>query len=689
MKTPLLFCLIILRCCAMAIADDPVFDIPRLDGITIDGNNNDWGENGFRVETLASDSGEVRDPRDFDARFRLGWDERGLLVLVTVHEKNITEADQPRDLAQKDSVELYMATAPGAPQAFQLLAGTGADPKFPSLRTSIKDLREPAPARKLEAETAATQTKDGYLLESRLPWSNLAITPGPGQEAAFELSVNDLDQNGSRLTVTWCPNYRSVAHRKAMFRVRLASQAAPAVHIAARAIVDQGRPRAEIIGPADLAGQEVTAAANGAVFSTSKFEPDSGRARAALFLPPSTALISCADGESIAIDANDAHVLTDKAIAAAHVVFRSCVFNGEKFPQCDFEPSDAARSLGRCVLTPTFYDADYHEVTTAARPGRYGAIVQVSTPSGQTFKRFVTLYRTPEDVTWRLAKLHLGPVVFPPELGVGAAAVSERTSDIDDFFRDQIRGGFDRSEDAAYLFASLNEWKPGGEPARDRNGSYASAQKWWYGLKKQTGNLRTDYFVHLPAAYDGDPAKKWPLILFLHGSGERGYDISSVANTGLPHNLATQPGFPFIVIAPQCSPGEWWSPAELNDLLDRVQAKYRVDTSRVYLTGLSMGGYGSWALAIESPNRFAAVVPICGRGDPEDAARIKDIPVWVFHGGKDQTVPIQFSQAMADALKNAGGHVKFTIFPEADHDSWTQAYAMPELYDWLLQQHRQ
>jgi predicted peptidase len=101
-----------------------------------------------------------------------------------------------------------------------------------------------------------------------------------------------------------------------------------------------------------------------------------------------------------------------------------------------------------------------------------------------------------------------------------------------------------------------------------------------------------------------------------------------------------------------------------------------------------MGGFGSWTLAAESPSRFAAVVPICGGGDPADASQLKDIPIWVFHGGKDPTVPIQRSQEMVDALKKVGGNVKFTIFPEAGHDSWTQAYAMPELYDWLLQQHR-
>jgi predicted peptidase len=283
--------------------------------------------------------------------------------------------------------------------------------------------------------------------------------------------------------------------------------------------------------------------------------------------------------------------------------------------------------------------------------------------------------------------MHIGSLDLPPEFGVDPAVVAEWSRSVDQLFKDQMFSGLGRTPDTAVLFAGLSELKPGGEPATDRTGPAARDQQWWYGLKKQTGNLRTDYYLHLPASYDSDPNKKWPLILFLHGSGERGYDVKAVTNTGLPHNVERDPGFPFIVVAPQCSPAESWSPWELNDLLDRVEAKYRVDSGRVYLTGLSMGGYGSWKLAIDTPGRFAAVAPICGAADPDDAARIKDVPVWAFHGGKDPTVPIQWDQAMVDALKKAGGNVKFTIFPEAAHDSWTQAYAMPELYDWMLRQH--
>jgi len=687
MKTLPLFCVTALTISSLVHAG-PVFDIPRIDGVTIDGKAGDWGEKGFRVETLAGQSGEVRQPQDFDAQFRLGWDESGLLVLVTVHEKEISEADKAADLFKKDSVEMFLGASPGSPQYFQVVAGTGADPKFPSLRTFIRDLRKPAPPREIEVQAAATRTPDGYQFEARLPWSNLGIAPEPGRGVALQLCVNDVDESGARLSVTWFPASDTSRNPNSMFRLRLAANASPPFRTATRLALYGGRPLANIIGPADLAGKTAAATAENGIYSTGRFESDSGRARAALFLPPASSVISYEGGASAIVDSNDVNTLISKAIEDVHLAFRPCVFNGEKFPKCDFEPSDAASALGKCVITTTFYDADYREVTTPSGPGRYGAIIQVKTRTGQTFKRFATLYRTAGDIDWHLTNIQLGRVDFPPGLGLNAATVAKRSKDLENFFKSQVREGMSHSDDAAILFAGLSELKPGGEPPTARNGPYAASLKWLYGLKKQTGNLRSDYYLHLPASYGSDRQKKWPLILFLHGSGERGYDINEVKANGLPHNLDDQPDFPFIVVAPQCPPDEWWSAFELNDLLDRVEAKYRVDTDRVYLTGLSMGGFGSWDLAIESPERFAAVAPVCGGGDPADVARIKDIPVWVFHGAKDQTVPIRRSQEMVDALKKAGGNVKFTIFPDAGHDSWTQAYAMPELYDWLLKQHR-
>ena len=667
---------------------DPVFDIPRIDGITIDGKNDDWRDKGFRVETMVSDSGEVRLPWDFNPSFRLGWDDHGLLVLVTVTERQIVEADAPCDLDQKDSVEMLMGVAPGSPRLFRLLAGTGADPRFPQLRTFIRDRRAPPDSKQIEVETAVQRTPSGYSLEVRLPWSNLGISPEIGKEASFQLGVYDVDASGSRLYVRWCPGYRGTPGKPhPMYRIRLAAEPSPEMLAATRVVLDAGRPRVEVVAPSELAGKSATATTGDGVYATSRFEPDAGRARATLYVPLPGAAVSWSGG-STQIEAFEVNSLMASAIENVHVLFHPCVFSGDSFPRCGFEPSDAAMAIGKCTLTPTFYNHDYQEVKTATKPGRYGAIVEVKTPTGQSFKRFLTLYRTPGAIDWRTVKIDAGPGAFPPEFGLEPAVLKERSKVANGFLVNQMREGMERAEDAAAVLAGLSEMQPGAAAPRSRNAPYAMAQNWWYGLKKRTHNLRTDYYAHLPAAYGASTTKKWPLILYLHGSGERGYNINSVKNGGLARTVDTEPDFPFIFVAPQCSPGEWWSTAELSALLDRIELLYRVDPSRVYLSGLSMGGFGSWALAIDSPNRFAAVVPVCGGGDPDDADRLKGIPIWVFHGAKDMTVPIQMSQEMVDAVKKAGGNVKFTIFPEDSHDSWTDAYAMPELYDWLLKQHR-
>ena len=205
--------------------------------------------------------------------------------------------------------------------------------------------------------------------------------------------------------------------------------------------------------------------------------------------------------------------------------------------------------------------------------------------------------------------------------------------------------------------------------------------------------VRLDYLLWLPQ--DDDTAHPWPLILFLHGSGERGNDIRQVLNYGLPKRLANGLALPAIIAAPQCPADSDWTLHDdaLVALLDEIAANYPIDQKRVYLTGLSMGARETWRLACANPQRFAAVVAICGRRpyglrSEEDAALISHLPIWVFHGARDQVVPIEESNRMVAALRRYGADVRYTVYPDADHDAWTQAYAEPELYPWLFAQRR-
>jgi predicted peptidase len=201
-----------------------------------------------------------------------------------------------------------------------------------------------------------------------------------------------------------------------------------------------------------------------------------------------------------------------------------------------------------------------------------------------------------------------------------------------------------------------------------------------------TVKVELDYLLYLPQDYEKQ--EKWPLLLFLHGAGERGNNLDLVTIHGPPKRIAAGDEFPFIVVSPQCPKDKWWDPVALTALLDELVEKHKVDTDRIVVTGLSMGGFGTWSLAAHTPGRFAAIAPICGGGDPIWARRITHLPTWVFHGAKDGAVPLERSQQMVNELRRRSGNVTFTVYPEAEHDSWTETYNNPELYTWMLEQRR-
>jgi predicted peptidase len=213
--------------------------------------------------------------------------------------------------------------------------------------------------------------------------------------------------------------------------------------------------------------------------------------------------------------------------------------------------------------------------------------------------------------------------------------------------------------------------------------------------KAQT--LEIAYLLFLPRNYEAKSRKRWPLILFLHGAGERGTDVWKVATHGPPKHVNEHPEFPFIVVSPQCPEGQVWSNYNLLELMNAIISRYRVDPSRVYLTGLSMGGYGTWRLGLTHPEKFAAIAPVCGGGEMITVAlscsgkrsSLGSLAVWAFHGDEDPVVPVTESQRMVDAVKKAGvQEAKLTIYPGIGHDSWTQTYENPRLYEWLLKHKR-
>ena len=189
--------------------------------------------------------------------------------------------------------------------------------------------------------------------------------------------------------------------------------------------------------------------------------------------------------------------------------------------------------------------------------------------------------------------------------------------------------------------------------------------------------VRFDYLLHLPRDYREDTDARWPLILFLHGSGEGGHDLDLVKTHGVPKVVESMDDFPFVVVSPQCPADSFWvgySAHHTNELvglkalLDSVLTTYAVDPSRVYLTGLSLGGVATWALAARHPEMFAAIAPVCGSGHPLMRYSLQDTPAWVFHGAKDAVVPPERAEEMVEALRDVGASPRFTLYKHLEHD---------------------
>jgi predicted peptidase len=224
----------------------------------------------------------------------------------------------------------------------------------------------------------------------------------------------------------------------------------------------------------------------------------------------------------------------------------------------------------------------------------------------------------------------------------------------------------------------------------------------------KSGGAQFRYQVYIPAGWNRK--SKWPVVLFLHGAGERGDDGLLQTEVGIGTAIRKNVDrFRCIVVFPQCRKDTWWSTVEMADqalkALDLTIKDFNCDTSRVYLTGISMGGYGTWDIAQRQAGRFAAIVVVCGgikpppglkaprplpvtesAGDPYAAAakRIGSTSAWVFHGAADPTVPVTESRKMVEALRAAGGDVKYTEYPGVGHNSWDKAYAEPDFMPWLL-----
>jgi predicted peptidase len=200
------------------------------------------------------------------------------------------------------------------------------------------------------------------------------------------------------------------------------------------------------------------------------------------------------------------------------------------------------------------------------------------------------------------------------------------------------------------------------------------------------GNTQVQYLVYLPKDYSR--RKRSPLLLFLHGAGERGNDVELVKQYGLAALIDKGKHLPLIVVSPQCRLNTGWESVQLLALLDHIEQKFSVDHDRIYLSGFSMGGFGTWNLAAAAPERFAAAVPICGGGNVNQADQLVKLPIWAFHGRHDSVIPLNATTEMVEAIRAKGGNPRLTIYDDQNHGIGELAFSSEELFKWILQQRR-
>lgn len=675
--------------------------IPRLDNIKIDADAADWKDAGFRIDAFAPTDGRIVPPADFDATCRVAWNDQGLLLLVHVADDDLRESSLGGTrLAEGDSVEIFVESGNGWQHRYVIAPGLD---RLHHERRIWQTPEGNSPT------VAARKTDAGYTMELLIP---VGITKGT--DVALNVVLHDVDtaQPLRHHAPLWLAG-RPANARLATLSLRADTSASPpfAAALSIVPLPGEGRARATVIADSTAAGRPVELRLGPAPLKLDLARDDkpprpaiaaerigrlADRWGAAFTFPlppigtdvgPVNVYVDSAKIARVTLPSNDDQRIN--ALAQYDLAFRPAIFAGDAFPPCDFVAPAAAHDLiGPYSFKCTFFDPDGKVVERPHQPGRYGAEVEIVTAAGgKVSKRLVPLFHQADPQGWQDGQLDARIVALPPQLGIDPKVVAAQQKLLGEHARYLLPEVFAGDIDTPLLLSALFESKPGDPPLAGRNSIWACSEAWWYPIKQRLKRAKYRYTADVPRLYLPETDPPLPVLLCLHGSGERGDDLAAVRTHGPPRLVADRE-FPFLVVAPQCPAGEWWSAQQLVDLLDDVATKYRIDPDRVYLTGLSMGGYGVWELAAQHPDRFAAIVPICGAGGVADAPRLKNLPTWVFHGMKDHEVPFNRSAEMVDALKQAGGRVKFTPYPDLGHDCWTKAYDNPELYEWLLKQKR-
>lgn len=500
-------------------AAGPLFEVPRLSGVQIDGEVADWQGRGLRVGILTTVDGQVFPADDLNAEFRLGWDDRGLLLALTVADDTAHESPDEGALWTMDSVELFVADRQGAAGHYQVLIAPGLDPRHPRLRHAFTDQRR-NPDTPLQVEAARTRTGGGYILEALLPWSNLGISPHRGAELGFQIYVNDTDGGSGYPSgwkrLAWFPRGTASSDPTATHRLRLAERAGePVLAVASGQYEYLRRAKVQVYAVAELAGKEVEIREDGRRRVRGELVQEGVRSQAQLILPVPPRgssfgkLEARIDGKTVAtIDLPPPDERRARELMDIEVFCRPSVFSGPGLPECGpTQPSWVEDLIGPYQVKTTFYDSQYQSVTTAQHPGRYGAVIELIPQTGRPVRRFRTLFRHPEELQWWNVDLPV-QVELPAQLGISSQVVHEHSRVVREQLKWRLVDGFWRDDRTAALLAGLYETAPGDPDPGVAGDVWARDRQWWVGLKRRLNEMDAAFSAAFvcPRPLPGPPA---------------------------------------------------------------------------------------------------------------------------------------------------------------------------------------
>ena len=504
---------------AEAAAADPIFNIPRLERATIDADETAWGDAGFRVELMPDAEGQIKPASDFDARFRLAWNDAGLLLLVNVRDDQLIEADNAESIWSRDSLEVYYAPTRGAEHYVHAIVSPGVTDRQKAVRTFFNPkISSAIPNSELAITVASKKTADGYVAELLLPWSNLQLTPIAGDEVAFQLMVNDFDAKprSKVFNAIWFPANDTSRNANSMYRVRLAADASPPAGATATAGYENfDAIHVQVTAGAFAAGKNARITSGDNVVGEALLTLADGRASADFKLtisplgescPPLTITLDGQPLKTITLpDANDARM---RAYLSQRIVFENLCFGSREFPACAFDdPKLIERLIGPYSIARKFYNSDFASVTSAEQPGRYAAIVEI-THGGRTDRRFVTLFHYDEKFKPGSDAVISSPL--PAEFNIDSAVIAKHSSDFDRFSGRPMPENLKRDPNLPALLASLHDLSKSSkslagqvsEPIREVE------RRWWMNFKRVYYGFDKLYPnpIQCPVPFDGKPA---------------------------------------------------------------------------------------------------------------------------------------------------------------------------------------